>query len=87
MSELIATYSVRGEHHRVELVETAEGRFLLDRGGQGAPRVVAGLAPDEEREQALAVLHGDGAYLRRAAAGEQGLCRALGARPAQAEAA
>ena len=87
MSELIATYTVRGEHHRLELVDTPEGRLLLDRGGSGAPRVVAELGPDEHREQAEAVLDGDGAYLRRARAGEPGLCRPLGARPAQAEAA
>lgn len=76
MSELLATYRLGGELHRIELVRRRGGALVLDRPGEGAPRVVAELDQGEGREQALAVLHAGG-YLERARAGEEGLCRTL----------
>ena len=78
MARVIATYSLNGKRHRVELVRLRDGGLLLDRGGEGPARVVAELSGDEGEDQALAVLGGVGAYLERARAGEPGLCRALG---------
>ena len=77
MAQVLATYSLNGKRHRVELVRLRDGGLLIDRGGEGPARVVAELAGDEGEDQALAVLGGDGAYLERARAGEPGLCRAL----------
>jgi hypothetical protein len=76
MAQLLATYSLNGERHRIELVGLRDGALLLDRRADGAPRVVAELSRDEGEDQALAVLHAGG-YLERAGAGEAGLCRAL----------
>lgn len=76
MAQLLATYSVNGASHRVELVRLADGALLLDRCGAGAPLVVAELSREEGEEQALAVLD-EGGYLERARAGEARLCRAL----------
>jgi hypothetical protein len=76
MSQLLATYSLGGEQHRIELVGRRGGALVLDRPGEGAPRVVAELAAGEGCEQALAVLHAGG-YLERARAGEPRLCRRL----------
>ncbi len=79
MAELVESYILDGERHRIELVPAeGGGRLLLDREGCGAPRVIAELAADEGREQALAVLRGEGAYLERALSGERGLCVTLG---------
>jgi hypothetical protein len=72
----LATYSLDGERHRIELVRLRHGSLLLDRPAEGAPLVVAELSRDEGEDKALAVLHA-GAYLERAAAGEAGLCRQL----------
>ena len=76
MGDLLATYTLNGERHRVELVRLRDESLLLDRPAEGAPRLVAELSRDEGEDQALAVLH-TGGYLERAAAGEAGLCRAL----------
>jgi hypothetical protein len=76
MSQLLATYRLGGELHRIELVRRRGGALVLDRPGEGTPRVVAELDEGEGREQALAVLHAGG-YLERARAGEEGLCRTL----------
>ncbi len=76
MAQVLATYSLNGKRHRIELVRLRDGGLLLDRGGEGPARVVAELSGDEGEDQALAVL-GDGAYLERARAGEPGLCRTL----------
>jgi hypothetical protein len=84
MSQLLATYRLGAELHRIELARRRGGALVLDRPGEGAPRVVAELAEDEGREQALAVLH-EGGYLERARAGEEGLCRALEREPRRAE--
>jgi hypothetical protein len=80
MSQLLATYRLGGELHRIELVPRRGGALVLDRAGAGAPRVVAELDQGEGREQALAVLH-EGRYLERARAGEEGLCGTLGDEP------
>jgi hypothetical protein len=80
MSQLLATYSVGGEWHRIELVRRRGGALVLDRPGEGAPRVVAELDQGEGRKEALAVLH-EGGYLERARAGEEGLCRTLEGEP------
>ncbi len=77
MAQVLATYSLNGKRHRIELVRLRDGGLLLDRGGEGPARVVAELSGDEGEDQALAVLGGDGAYLERARAGEPGLCRTL----------
>ena len=92
MARVLATYSLNGKRHRIELVRLRDGGLLLDRGGEGPARVVAELSGDEGEDQALAVLGGDGGYLERARAGESGLCRALQdddalARPARQRAA
>ena len=71
---LLATYAGAGGRHRIELVRTGDGALVIDRPPGGTPLVVAELAADEGREQALAALH-EGGYLDRA--GEPGLCRAL----------
>jgi hypothetical protein len=76
MNQLLATYRLGGELHRIELVRRRGGALVLDRPREGAPGVVAELAEGEGREQALAVLHAGG-YLDRARAGEEGLCRTL----------
>jgi hypothetical protein len=77
MAQLIATYTLAGRRHRIELIPQGYGQLLIDRPADGPARLVAELAPDEGQEQALAVLHGDGAYLERARAGEPGLGRRL----------
>ena len=87
MRKRIATYTLAGKRHRIELVDTDEGTLLLDRTDDGQAGVVAELALDEGEEQARAVLDGDGAYLERARAGEPGLCRPYIELPEQAEAA
>lgn len=76
MAQLLATYTLKGERHRIELVSLRDGKLLVDRAGDGAPLVVAELCGEEGEEQALAVLDAGG-YLERARAGEPGLCRAL----------
>jgi hypothetical protein len=76
MAHLLATYSLNGERHRLELVPLRDGALLLDRAAEGAPLVVAELSREEGEDQALAVLHAGG-YLERAQAGETGLCRRL----------
>jgi hypothetical protein len=76
MAQLLATYSLCGELHRVELVRLRDGALLLDRPAEGAPLLVAELSREEGEDQALAVL-GTGGYLGRARAGERGLCRSL----------
>jgi hypothetical protein len=78
MGRLLATYSLRGERHRIELVRLRDGALVLDRRGEGAPLVVAELSREEGEAHALAVLDAGG-YLERARAGEPGLCRALAA--------
>jgi hypothetical protein len=77
MAQLLASYTVAGRRHRIELVPAGRRRLLIDRPADGPARLVAELAPDEGEGQALAVLHGEGAYLERARAGEPGLCRRL----------
>ena len=77
MAQVLATYSLNGERHRIELVRLRDGALLLDRGGEGPTRVVAELSRDEGELEALGVLGGDGGYLERARSGEPGLCRAL----------
>jgi hypothetical protein len=84
MSQLLATYSVGGEQHRIELVGRRGGALVLDRPGEGAPRVVAELDQGEGEKEALAVLQAGG-YLERAQAGEEGLCRTLEAEPGRSE--
>jgi hypothetical protein len=76
MARVLATYSLNGHLHRIELVRLRHGTLVLDRPAEGAARVVAELSREEGEEQALAVLHAGG-YLERARAGERGLCRAL----------
>jgi hypothetical protein len=77
MARLLATYTRAGERHRIELVPQGACKLLVDRAGDGPVRLVAELGPDEGEAQALAVLHGEGAYLERARAGEPRLCKAL----------
>jgi hypothetical protein len=77
MAKLLASYTLAGRRHRIELVPQGYGQLLIDRPADGPPRLVAELAPDESEDQALAVLHGEGGYLERARAGEPGLCRRL----------
>jgi hypothetical protein len=76
MGDLLATYTLEGKRHRIELVRLRNETLLLDRPPEGATHVVAELSREEAEDQALAVLHAGG-YLERAAAGEPGLCRAL----------
>jgi hypothetical protein len=76
MTRLLATYSLYGELHRVELVRLRDGALLLDRPAESAPLLVAELSREEGEDQALAVLE-TGGYLERARAGERGLCRSL----------
>lgn len=75
MGRLLATYTVNGDRHRIELVPVAGGALVLDR-ASGMPGVVAELSREEGEEEALAVLDAGG-YIERARAGEPGLCRAL----------
>lgn len=77
MSQLLATYRRDGERHRIELIAGPEGRRVIDRPDEGPVRLIAELAPDEGKPQAMAVLNGDGAYLQRARAGEHSLGRIL----------
>jgi hypothetical protein len=91
MAQLLATYVVGSDVHRIELVSLRQGAIVLDRAADCDTVVVAELGRDEGEEQALAVIHAGG-YLERARAGEPGLCRPLTgnatcARPARAEAA
>ena len=91
MGKLLATFSLDGERHRVELAALRGGALVLDRAGEGPALVVAELDREEGQDQAFAVL-GAGGYLERARAGEPGLCRALAeddalARPARQRAA
>jgi hypothetical protein len=76
MAQLLATYTVNRERHRIELVRLRDGALVVDRPGQGSPRVVAELSREEGEEHARAVLEA-GRYLERARAGEPGLCRPL----------
>ena len=78
MARLLATYTRAGERHRIELVPQGACKLLVDRAADGPVRLVAELGPGEGELQALAVLHGEGAYLERARAGEPRLCKALG---------
>jgi len=82
MAQLLASYALAGRRHRIELVPQGARRLLIDRPADGPPRLVAELDADEGKEQALAVLHGEGAYLERARAGQPGLCRRLDDDPA-----
>lgn len=77
MAQLLATYTLAGQQHRIELVPQSGRRLLIDRPADRPARLIAELAPDEGEDQALAVLHGEGAYLERARAGEPGLCHQL----------
>jgi hypothetical protein len=77
MAQLLASYTLAGRRHRIELVPQGVRRLLIDRPADGPARLVAELGPDEGEEQALAVLYGEGAYLERAGAGEPRLCRRL----------
>jgi hypothetical protein len=77
MAQLLASYTLAGRRHRIELVAQGYRQLLIDRPADGPARLIAQLDPDEGEEQALAVLHGEGAYLERARAGEPGLCRRL----------
>jgi hypothetical protein len=77
MARLLATYTLAGRRHRIELVPRGAGQLLIDRPPEGPARLVAELDPGEGEDQARAVLHGDGAYLDRARAGEPGLGRRL----------
>ncbi len=78
---LLGTYHRDGCRHRIELIAGDGGRKLLvDRPDDidGGPiGVIAELERDEDERQATALLHGAGAYLQRAQAGEPGLCRPL----------
>jgi hypothetical protein len=76
MGRLLATYALAGERHRIELVHLRDGALVLDRPAEGAPRVVAELDREEGEAQALAVIEAGGC-LKRARAGEPGLCRVL----------
>jgi hypothetical protein len=77
MARLLATYTLAGRRHRIELVPQGAGQLLIDRPPDGPARLVAELDRDEGEAQARAVLFGDGAYLERARAGEPGLGRRL----------
>ncbi len=57
MAKLLASYTLAGRRHRIELVPQGYGQLLIDRPADGPARLVAELAPDEGQEQALAVLH------------------------------
>ncbi|MCP9491553.1 MAG: hypothetical protein MSC31_17010 [Solirubrobacteraceae bacterium MAG38_C4-C5] len=84
---LLGTYRLDGQRHRIELISHRGAPLLIDRPDDGGPvGVIAELYPGEGERQATALLHGDGAYLRRAQAGERGLCPALGAHDDDAEA-
>jgi hypothetical protein len=76
VEQLLATYTLRGECHRIEIVPVRRGTLLLDRPSHGTTLVVAELSRDEGEEQALAVLNAGG-YLERARGGEPHLCRPL----------
>lgn len=76
MAQLLVTYALEGDLHRIELVSLRDGAIVLDRTTEGGALVVAELARGEGEEEALAVIHG-GRYLERARSGETGLCRAL----------
>jgi hypothetical protein len=77
MGTLLATYTVDGARHRIELVRVGAGALLLDRCAKAQPRVVAEFEPREDATNwADCLLHGDGAYLARARTGER-LCRPL----------
>ncbi|MDQ3647589.1 MAG: hypothetical protein M3433_03205 [Actinomycetota bacterium] len=79
MAELVESYILDGERHRIELVPAGGGaRLLLDREGAGAPRVIAELGADEGDEWVHGLLYGEGAYLERALSGERGLGVRLG---------
>jgi hypothetical protein len=77
MPQLLASSTLAGRRYRIELVPQGYGQLLIDRPPDGPARLVAELDRDEGEDQARAVLHGDGAYLERARAGEPGLCRRL----------
>ena len=77
MAQLLASYTRAGRRHRIELVPQGYGQLLIDRPQDRPALLIAELAADEGEDQALAVLHGEGAYLERARAGEPGLCRRL----------
>lgn len=74
---LLGTYRLDGRRHRIELISHRGVALVVDRPDDGRVGVIAELDPGEGERQALALLHGEGAYLRRAQAGERGLCRAL----------
>ena len=41
MAQLLATYTLNGERHRIELVSLRGGALVLDRPGEGPVHVVA----------------------------------------------
>jgi hypothetical protein len=71
--ETLASYRRAGELRRVVI---ADG-LAVDLGERGPAYLLAELGPGEGKDQVLALLHGDGAYLDRVQAGEEGLCRRL----------
>ena len=77
MSRLLGTYCRDGQRHRIELIGHRGALLVIDRPDHGPIGVIAELGPGEGERQARALLHGEGAYLRRAQAGERGLCRTL----------
>lgn len=73
--QLIATYRLDAQRHRIEVILWRGARLLVDRPeGEGRVGIVAELDAGDGNRQVHAVLHGDGAYLERAANGESGLC-------------
>ena len=56
MGHLLASYTLNGERHRIDLVRLRDGALVLDRPAEGAARLVAELSRDEGEDQALAVL-------------------------------
>ncbi len=71
MAELILHYQpARGGPRAIVIA----GGLVLDLGASGPAYVVAELGPGEGLAQVEAVLHGEGAYLRRARGGGR-LCR------------
>lgn len=76
--QLMSSYRVGEQHHRIELIVHRGARLLVDRAdGGGRIGVIAELEHGEGERQVRGLLHGDGAYLQRASRGERGLCRAL----------
>ena len=55
MAQLLASYTLAGRRHRIELVPAGRRRLLIDRPADGPARLVAELAPDEGQQHAIAV--------------------------------